>query len=112
MIIKNYSLNNISSMIMTINQAMMLYIQGNSASVIAKKLNMSCGDVYKILIDNNVKIRKGNSNDGIKVIRTKGERKKKATKEKDSDTSNLSTFSDVIESSLDESNVEEFVETV
>ena len=73
MIIKNYNLSNLSQMIVCVNQVMLLYVKGYSANYIAKKLKMSCGDVYKILADNNVKLRKGNSNDGMKVIRAKEE---------------------------------------
>lgn len=76
MIVKNYSLNNISKMIISINNVILLYVQGNSANAISKKLNISTGDVYKILVDNEIKLRKGNSNNGLKVTRVKNNSKK------------------------------------
>lgn len=77
MITKSYNLKNLANMISTINETSLLYVQGYSAKSIATKLNISICDVYKILTDNDIKLRKGNANDGIKIVRTKKEKKAK-----------------------------------
>lgn len=77
MITKSYNLKNLANMISTINETSLLYVQGYSAKSIATKLNISICDVYKILTDNDIKLRKGNANDGIKIVRTKKEKKVK-----------------------------------
>lgn len=77
MITKSYNLKKLANMISTINETSLLYVQGYSAKSISTKLNISICDVYKILTDNDIKLRKGNANDGIKIVRTKKEKKVK-----------------------------------
>lgn len=79
MINKSYNLANISSMIPVINETILMYIKGNSAKMVSKKLSISVNDVYKILQDNEIPLRKGNSNDGIQVLRNKKEGRKPRT---------------------------------